>query len=219
MAPQRAEMERLLDAHAPLAPAPLCPEILVHQAHRLVDIWEAAEALAGHPLSAPFWAYAWPAGCALARVVLSDPELVRGRRVLDFGTGGGVSALAAAHAGAAMVTANDIDEWALLVASIAADRQGLRLATLADDVCEAPAMADDYDVILCADLAYERKEAPRQRAVLERGRGNDALVLVADAGRKYFDDTGMELMAEYGVEVPMDLEGVGRRVARVYRLG
>ncbi|MBR9989663.1 MAG: methyltransferase, partial [Gemmatimonadetes bacterium] len=167
-APPRAAMERLLAAHAPLAPAPLCPEILAHQAHSLVDIWEAAEGLAGGSLAAPFWAYAWPGGCALARVILDDPALVRGRTVLDFGAGGGVTSLAAAYVGAASITANDIDGWALTTIDIAARGQGLEVTTLLDDICARPALVDGYEVVLCSDLAYERSEAPRQRAVLER---------------------------------------------------
>lgn len=181
-------------------------------------MWEAAERLAGNPLAAPFWAYAWPGGCALARVILDEPDLVRGRRVLDFGSGGGVTALAAACAGAAAVTANDIDPWALGVVDIAAHAQDLAVGISGDDICETPALIDDYDVVLCGDLSYERREAPRQRAVLTRALGNRATVLVADAGRKYFDDTGMVLRAEYEIEVPFDLEGVSVRVARVYAM-
>lgn len=218
MAPLRAELERLLAAHAPLAAAPLCPEIRAHQAHSLIDIWDAAERVAGEPLAAPFWAYAWPGGCALARVLLDQPDLVRGQRVLDFGAGGGVTALAAAHAGAAAVTANDIDPWALLVVDIAARAQGLRVATFAEDLCDAPGLVDDYDVLLCSDLAYEKSETPRQRRVLERAVANGAAVFVADAGRTYFDSSGMTLLAMYEMEVPLDLEGVSRREARVYRL-
>lgn len=218
MAPSRAAMEQLLAEHAPLAPAPLCPEIRAHQAHSLVEVWEAAERIAGHPLAAPFWAYAWPGGCALARVLLDHPELVRGQRVLDFGAGGGVTALAAAFAGAGAVTANDIDPWALMVVDIAARAQRLNVGTFGEDMCEAPGLVDDYDVVLCSDLAYEKRETPRQRAVLDRAVGNRASVFVADAGRTYFEAGGMELLASYELEVPLDLEGVSRREARVYRL-
>ncbi|HEX6134335.1 MAG TPA: methyltransferase domain-containing protein [Longimicrobiales bacterium] len=182
-------------------------------------MWEAAERLARRPLAAPFWAYAWPAGCALARVLLDSPELVRGRAVLDFGAGGGVASLAAAYAGAAVVAANDIDPWALLVTEIAAAAQRLSVTTFGGDVCETPALADDFDVVLCSDLAYERREAPRQRRVLERAAEQHATVLVADAGRTYFDATGMTLLAEYELAVPQDLEGVPSRRARVYRFG
>ena len=183
-----------------------------------MEIWEAAERLAGEPLAAPFWAYAWPAGCALARVLLDHPELVRAQRVLDFGAGGGVTSIAAAYAGAAAVTANDIDPWALLVVDIAARAQELEVSAFSEDLCDAPALVDDYDVVLCSDMSYEKKETPRQRAVLERAVSNRAAVFVADAGRTYFDATGMTLLAEYELEVPLDLEGVSRREARVYRL-
>lgn len=215
-APARAELERLLAEHAPLRPVPLCPEISAHQAHSLVAVWEAAERLAGAPLPAPFWAYAWPGGCALARVILDSPELVRGATVLDFGGGGGVTALAAAYAGAARVIVNDIDPWALLTARIAADAQGLAIDTLHLDLCSDPSRADACDVLLCSDLAYERSQAPRQRRVLERCARNGATVLVADAGRAYFDEAGMRRLAEYELAVPLDLEGVSNRVARVY---
>jgi predicted nicotinamide N-methyase len=217
-APPRRLLERLLAEHAPLRPAPLCPEIRAHYATSLVAVWEAAEQLAGQPLPAPFWAYAWPGGCALARAILDSPELVRGLTVLDFGGGGGVASFAAVAAGAAAATVNDIDAWALLTAEIAAGAQGLSVATLHADLCAEPYTVDDYDVLLCSDLAYERSEAPRQRRVLDRAAANGATVLVADAGRTYFDDGGMDLIAEHELAVPLDLEGTGSRRARVYRM-
>jgi predicted nicotinamide N-methyase len=218
VAPDRTALERLLAAFAPLTPAPLCPEIRAHQARSLVEVWEAAEALAGEPLPAPFWAYAWPAGCALARVLLDQPALVRGRSVLDLGAGGGVTSLAAARAGAASVTASDVDEWALLVTEIAAGAQGLSVRTTAIDFVAEPARVDGFEVVLASDLAYERSEAPRQRAVLERAAARGARVLVADAGRTYFDTAGLMELAVYELAVPLDLEGVARRSARVYRM-
>jgi predicted nicotinamide N-methyase len=217
-APEQARLAELMALHAPLVPAPLCPEILVHNARSLVEIWEAAEQLAGATLAAPFWAYPWPGGSALARVLLDSPALVRGRRVLDFGAGGGVASLAAARSGAAQVVANDIDPWALAVTEIAADAQGLEVLTLCADLCAAPASIDGFEVLLCSDLAYERSEVPRQRTVLRRALENGATVLVADAGRTYFDAAGLEQIGEYDVAVPQDLEGVQRRTARVYRM-
>jgi predicted nicotinamide N-methyase len=217
--PHREVLERLLSAHAPLMTSLLCPELLVHNARSLVDVWEAAERVAGCALPAPFWAYAWPGGSALARVLLDSPELVRGRSVVDFGAGGGVASLAAARAGAAEVVANDIDEWALLVVEIAAAAQQLRVQVMSDDLCATPALADDFDVVLCSDMAYERSEAPRQRLVLERASRQGATVLVADAGRKYFDPTGMRQIGEHEVAVPQDLEGIALRTARVYLMG
>ncbi len=204
--------------HAPFGPAPLCPEVQVFQGASLLGVWQAAEALAGRALPAPFWAYAWAAGCALARVLLDEPGLVRGRRVLDFGCGGGVTALAAARAGAAEVVANDVDPWALATLALAAERQGLRVTPLLADLTRHARRAFAFDVVLCADLAYERGEAAPQRALLRAAREAGARVLAADAERAYFDADGLKLLAEYRVPVPRDLEGVNERIARVYEL-
>ena len=215
--PALPDLEALLDRYAPFGPTKLVPELQVFYGQSLVEIWEAAEKLAGQVLPAPFWAYPWAGGLALARVILNKPELVRGRRVLDFGCGGGVVALAAARAGAAHVVANDLDEWALAVVRLAAERQQLEVETLCADLTAATEPFG-FDVVMCSDLAYEKKEAPQQRALLERARAEGAAVLVADAGRTYFDSSGMEMLAEYTIRVPKDLEGVEVRTARVYRL-
>ena len=49
----------------------------------------------------------WPAGRALAARLSSEPDLVRGRRVLELGTGLGIGGIAAAGAGAARVWLSD----------------------------------------------------------------------------------------------------------------
>lgn len=216
--PSRAAMAQLLADCAPLRPVPLCPELRAHYAHALVEVWEAAERLAGQPLPPPFWAYPWAGGSALARVLLDRPELARGKRVLDFGCGGGVAAIAAARAGAVHVVANDIDAAALLVCSIAASEQALHVDTLHADLCAEPARVEDFELVLCSDLHYERQQTPRQKQVLGRARRAGADVIVADAGRTYFDAAGMELLAEFFVPVPEDLEGGPLRHARVFRL-
>lgn len=216
--PSHAALAELLDRHTDFGPAPLSPEIRVFQARSLVEIWEAAERLAGRTLPPPFWAYAWPGGAALARVVLDHSDWIAGRRVLDLGTGGGVAALAAARAGAREVAANDLDPWALATARLAADRQDLAITPLVADLTASPHAIDEFDVVLCGDLAYERRVAPRIRSLLSRAAARGALVLAADAGRAYFDDTGMRRIAEYTIPVPRDLEGVDERTARVYRV-
>jgi predicted nicotinamide N-methyase len=216
--PSRAKLAPLLARYAPLRCVPLCPELRAHSAHSLIEIWEAAERLSERPLPAPFWAYPWAAGCALARVLLDRPELAHGKRVLDFGAGGGVAAIAAARAGAARVVANDIDATALLVCRMAARAQGVRIDTLHADVCAEPARAEEFELVVCSDLHYERHETPRQKRVLAGARRAGAEVIVADAGRTYFDSGGMELLAEFVVPVPADLEGEELRCARVFRL-
>jgi predicted nicotinamide N-methyase len=216
--PDPQQLAELLDEHAPLSRPALCPELCAFSGRSLVALWEAAERLAGHPVPSPFWAYPWPGGIALARVLLDHPEWVRGRRVLDFGAGGGIASLAAARAGANHVVANDMDPWALVTAQLAARRQGLHLTPLLEDLTARPAAIAEFQVVLCGDLAYERAPAPAQRQLLEHARESGALVLVADAGRAYFDTSGMQPIASFRVDVPQDLEGVSQRTTTVYKL-
>ena len=210
-------MTELLDRCAPFRSPELVPEISVFYARSLVEVWEQAEILADEVLPSPFWAYPWAAGVALARVVLDHPEWVRGKRVLDFGCGGGVAGLAAARAGAREVIANDLDPWALAVARIAAQRQGLTITTLAGDLTRDvdPPLVD---VVLCSDLLYEKEPAPRQQALLARLHDGGSRVLVADAGRTYFRSETLRPIAQFEIQVPKDLEGVEQRTAFVFEL-
>lgn len=188
------------------------------QGRSLIEVWEAAEKIAGENLAAPFWAYPWAAGCGLARIVLDQPALVSGKRVLDLGAGGGVVSIAASRAGALEVVANDVDPWAMAVMRLAAARQGISLTLLMEDLTERLAAVDGFDVVLCSDMAYEKRMAPRYQTLLQRAKNRGARVLVADAGRTYFDATGLSLIAEFTLDVPRDLEGVDRRVARVFEM-
>lgn len=216
--PADSELLALLDHYAPFTTPALVPEIQVFYGRSLIEIWEAAERLAGFVLPAPFWAYPWAGGLALARVVLDQSGALRGQRVLDLGCGGGVVALAAARAGATDVVANDLDAWALATTRLAAERQGLHVALLRADLTSESIRTFNYDIVLCSDLAYERRVAPKQRAFLERARQCGARVLLADAGRTYFQPAGLRLLAEYTITVPKDLEGVESRTGRVYEL-
>ncbi len=77
------------------AQAPLVPELTLHLATEITPIWQATEDwLSEHNIEPPFWAFAWPGGQALARHLLDHPEVVAGRRVLDFAAGCGIAAIA-----------------------------------------------------------------------------------------------------------------------------
>lgn len=215
-APNDRVLTELLEEFAPFGPAPLSPEISVFQGRSLVAVWEAAEKIAGENLPAPFWAYPWAAGCGLARVVLDHPPLLQGKRVLDVGAGGGIVSIACAVAGASSVTANDVDPWALAVTRLAAQRQSIELELLEADLTNDSAAAEPFDVVLCSDMAYEKRMAPRYHTLLLRAKNVGARVFVADAGRTYFDPTEMKQIAEFTLKVPRDLEGVEVRTARVF---
>ncbi|WP_204072518.1 class I SAM-dependent methyltransferase [Planotetraspora phitsanulokensis] len=128
---------------------------------RLYEMWERLGRL-------PFWAYAWAGGQALARHVLDHPELVRGRSVLDLAGGSGLVAVAAALAGAARVTSNDVDPHALAATALNARANGVTVTVLGGDLLDStPA----EEVILAGDVFYERPLARRVMPFLERAGG------------------------------------------------
>src|SRR3954447_12781230 len=95
-----------------LAPLALIREIHLHRAEDAVVLQARLETAVGHAMPPPYWANAWAGGQALGRYVLEHRDLVAGRNVLDIASGSGLVAIAAALAGAATVTANDIDPYA-----------------------------------------------------------------------------------------------------------
>ncbi|MCQ4301736.1 50S ribosomal protein L11 methyltransferase [Pseudomonas songnenensis] len=121
----------------------------------------------------PYWCFCWASGLVLARWLAERPEWVRGKRVLDFGTGSGVAAIAAAKAGAAEVVACDLDPLALAACRANAALNGVELRYSRDFFGEA----DRYDLILVADVLYDRANLPLLDQFLSRGRE----ALVADS--------------------------------------
>lgn len=85
----------------------------------------------------PYWCRPWPSGLALGALLLREPGLVRGRRVLDLGCGAGVAGIAAALAGAAEVVLADRDPAAAECAALSA-----RASLLLRDERERSAGAD-----------------------------------------------------------------------------
>lgn len=126
---------------------PLCPELELWLLDEGVDLEGGCAELAEGE-APPFWAFCWGSGQALARYLLDHPERVRGRAVVDLGTGSGIVALAAARAGAARVVALDLDPVARKAARLNAALNGLEIETAA----EAPAR---WDLLLAADVLYE----------------------------------------------------------------
>lgn len=121
----------------------------------------------------PYWCFCWASGLVLARWLAERPEWVRGKRVLDFGTGSGVAAIAAAKAGAAEVVACDLDPLALAACRANAELNDVQLSYSGDFFAEA----DRYDLIIVADVLYDRANLPLLDQFLSRGRE----ALVADS--------------------------------------
>ena len=113
MSRRTRERAAFVRANTRLLAPPLAPALRLHLADEAVELWGRTEReLDEIGLPPPFWAFAWAGGQALARYVGDNPECVAGKCVLDFASGSGLVAIAAAKAGAARVEASEIDEFA-----------------------------------------------------------------------------------------------------------
>ncbi|HEY0285828.1 MAG TPA: 50S ribosomal protein L11 methyltransferase [Pseudomonas sp.] len=121
----------------------------------------------------PYWAFCWASGLALTRFLAEQPHWVKGKRVLDFGAGSGVAAIAAAKAGALEVVACDLDPLAIQACRANAALNDVQLGYSTDFF----AQADRFDLILVADVLYDRANLPLLDEFLSRGKE----ALVADS--------------------------------------
>ncbi|TSJ60573.1 methyltransferase [Starkeya sp. 3C] len=207
---------------------PLVPEILLHLAEESLPIWQRTEEELGEiGLPPPYWAFAWAGGQALARHVLDHPEIVRGKRILDFAAGSGLVGIAAGRAGARAVEAADIDRFAHAAIALNATENATRNATVdatPGTTCGITVLATDivgidggWDVVLAGDIAYERDLAERVFAWLESLAARGADVWIGDPGRSYLPRERLEKIAEYGVPVSRDLEDTEIKRTSVWR--
>ncbi|WP_437581152.1 class I SAM-dependent methyltransferase [Sorangium sp. So ce887] len=201
-----------------VASPPLVPEVRLHLATEVTPLWHATEAaLARAGVPPPYWAFAWAGGQALARYLLDHPAAVSGKRVLDLAAGGGVVAIAAVRAGAAHVSAADIDPFAAAALQLNAALNGVAVDVITEDLT-ASAARGAWDVIVAGDIFYERAMVDRMLPWLRRQAAGTAAVLVGDPGRAYCPSEGVEELARCLVPTSLDLEGREGREARVLRL-
>ena len=199
-----------------LAP-PLVPEIRLHLAEESLPIWRKTEEELGEMgLPPPYWAFAWAGGQALARYILDNGDLTSGRTVIDVGAGSGLSAIAAAKAGARHVDASDIDAIAVTAIGLNAGANGVSIAATSDDwLGGAPPPAD---IVLVGDLFYERPLAERVMTFVQAAAARGSLVLVGDPRRNYFPTDAFTAIAHYEVPVTRELEDAEIKRAAVWQL-
>lgn len=199
-----------------IAQPPACPEIDLWLATEVTPLWEATEAvLLRCNLPPPYWAFCWAGGQALTRYVLDNPELVRGKRVLDFAAGSGASAIAAAKNGAVLVEAADIDAMACAVIPMNAALNGVQIEVLSDDVVGSECR---WDVVVAGDVCYERPMTEHIFPWLRKLAASGALVLMADPGRAYLPKHGLLEVSRSTVSTSLELEDRTRREVVVYKI-
>jgi predicted nicotinamide N-methyase len=203
-------------AQTAIAAPPLVPEIKLHLATEITPIWEATEGmLAAMNLPPPYWAFAWAGGQALTRFLIDHPDWVKGKRVLDFAAGSGLSAIGAAKAGAAQTQAAEIDDFALAAIALNARVNNVAIELVREDLI---GVEPRWDVVLAGDVCYERPMAEKViawfRALASRG----VAILMGDPGRAYLPQSGLLEVARYQVPTSLELEDRTQRETIVWRL-
>ena len=193
----------------PVASVPGVPEIRLHKAVPTSGLNRLARD-SGDAFGSPYWAYHWAGGLALARHILDQPETVAGKKVVDLGAGGGLVAIAAAKAGAAAVTAAEVDPYGCAVLPLNAAINRVVLGICADDMTMGP--APDAEVMLVGDLFYAPDLATRVSTFLDRCAHAGLTILVGDPWRTPLPSARLREIARYPVAETANLPGKERRV-------
>ena len=159
----------------------------------------------------PYWADLWPSARGLTRHLLDGP--VPPGRIVELGCGVALPSLALRWRGVP-VLATDYYEEALEFARRNAEENGIPAPdTLLVDWRTPPRGLGLFDLVLAADVLYEKRNAEALVGLLPRVVAPGGRALVADPGRLYFADfrAGMEGLGwrVREVEVREEPSGVG----------
>jgi len=138
--------------------------------------------------------------------------------VLDLATGSGLVALAALRAGAAAVTAVDVDPVSAAAVEENAAANGLAAGltvVVADLLAQTP---PEVELLVTGDVCYDRRMADRVVPWLREAARQGTRVLLGDPGRAYLPATGLTRLATYDVPTTADLEGREVCPASVYEV-
>ena len=212
---------RLIRNYTELRSPAIVPEVKLHLASEILELWKQSEAtlylktVGSGQAPPPYWAFAWPGGQALARYILDRRNLFAGKSLLDFGSGSGLVAIAAAIAGAAPVIAAEIDVGACTAIEANAQTNGVFIEPIQNDLIGCNGR---WDVICAGDMCYERPLAKCAVVWLRGLAAAGSEVLLGDPGRSYFPKTGIEKLCTYQVPTSRELEDRDMRETSVYRL-
>ncbi|MEY3702376.1 MAG: hypothetical protein RI891_1668 [Gemmatimonadota bacterium] len=135
----------------------------------------------------PYWADLWPAAVVLADHLLTERRLMgevsHHPRALELGCGIGLVTIAAMRAGYDVVATDYYEDALLFAARNAWCANGREPAVRMVDWRALPDDLGTYDLILAADVLYERPHATLISALIARALSPDGRALISDQGR------------------------------------
>ena len=197
----------ILENTSPLACLNI-PSIKLYQADEVHKLWHMTEAEMGKiDLPPPFWAFPWAGGEALALYILENPEIVRGKKVLDFASGSGLVGIAAKQAGALSVLSNDIDAFACEAIRLNARLNNVSVTIENDNlVNKGGALQNAFDVILAGDVFYDKIMSETVIDWFQHFDQSKTVILVGDPARAYLPVKLLERKATFKLRVSKAIE-------------
>ena len=212
-----SDPQAFVRAQTRIARPSLVPELKLHLATEISQIWRATQTeLDNYGMPPPYWAFCWPGGQALTRFLIDHPHWVKGKRVLDFASGSGISGIAAARMKAAHVTAAEIDEFAVAAIARNARLNKAKVEIVTEDLVGRRDLG--FDIVLAGDVCYERPMAERVFAWFQALADAGVTILMGDPGRAYLPRHHLVEMARYMVPTSVELEDKDMRLTLVWRI-
>jgi predicted nicotinamide N-methyase len=170
------------------------------------------------PFTDPFWGFYWPGGQSISRFLLDNSEVVRAKKVLDFGSGCGATAIACKFSGCSSVVANDIDETAEVAAKINAKLNGVSIETSTKNLINDPS-SFHFDVVVFGDVFYDEEFAHQLLPWIIKLVANKQTCLIGDPGRHALSKKlNLKLLARYQLPESSCIENHGFKSTNVFQV-
>ncbi len=139
----------------------------------------------GEELHLPYWAELWESGQGIGQMLVSSPQIVRSKNILDLGCGMGLAGTVAAALGANVLFA-DLEPDSLLFATLNSLpwREKIRTRRLN---WKKDRLEERFDLILGADILYEKQQWPFLEPFWREHLAPGGSILLGEPGRQTGD--------------------------------
>ena len=136
-----------------------------------------------HDERMPYWAELWPSAIGLARYLNENPHIIHKKKVLELGCGLGLTSMVIGDCEPEQFLATDYEQDALDITTknfLLNEKKPPRLKLLD---WRAPDLEQKFEVIVAADILYERRFFLHLRRLFRNYLERQGSVILAEPGR------------------------------------